>query len=140
MPVRKYFTEEDYKQAQRDNTKRWRETHREERRASARAYYHRHKDRIRQERYHQIIPDYGISLADRDEMIKRQDGKCPICNNLLQGGQKQAIDHCHTTGKVRAVLCTRCNLLVGFIEKDFEHTVRALDYIAQHRGINNTTD
>lgn len=57
---------------------------------------------------------YGISLETYNEMFQRQSGKCSIC-----GKHQSELDHClcvdhdHKTGKIRELLCRKCNLLVG---------------------------
>ena len=44
----------------------------------------------------------------REALVKKQGGKCPLCNGSL--AQKQAVvDHCHDTGRVRSALCRNCN-------------------------------
>ena len=63
---------------------------------------------------------YGITGADYDRMFAEQSGVCAICGEPAHDGntpaawkvRKLAVDHCHTTGKVRALLCNSCNLVV----------------------------
>ncbi len=50
---------------------------------------------------------YGISLSDFQGIWKAQAGKCAICTRPLS--QSANVDHCHRTGKVRGILCWRCN-------------------------------
>lgn len=52
---------------------------------------------------------YGLSLADVDAMIKQQNGRCAICDQA----ETLVIDHCHTTGRVRGLLCRPCNNALG---------------------------
>lgn len=58
---------------------------------------------------------YGISEEDFQKLRLKAAGKCMLCNDNTK---KLNIDHCHKTGKVRGLLCTRCNSLLGVIEKD----------------------
>ncbi len=53
---------------------------------------------------------YGLSQRQYDTMVSLQNGRCSICSNTLT---KSHIDHCHTTGKVRGILCPHCNLGIG---------------------------
>lgn len=55
---------------------------------------------------------YKLTTRAHQAMERAQDGRCAICRNR----RKLHVDHCHTTGRVRALLCRRCNVLVGFIE------------------------
>ena len=58
---------------------------------------------------------YGITLADQERMLVEQGGRCAICRTDRWGGQYNSpvIDHCHATGKVRGILCQRCNVGLG---------------------------
>jgi hypothetical protein len=60
---------------------------------------------------------YGITLDDYEAMLGKQGGVCAICG----GTQKfrdinLAVDHCHDTGRIRGLLCDRCNKALGFVE------------------------
>jgi hypothetical protein len=61
-----------------------------------------------------IRRQYGITLAEYEEMLKAQDYKCAICGNEDEvEGRRLAIDHCHTKGNVRGLLCGKCNRGLG---------------------------
>ncbi len=51
---------------------------------------------------------YGISLADYNRMLKAQGGGCYICGRKPKN-RALDVDHSHRTGKVRGILCHRCN-------------------------------
>ena len=73
---------------------------------------------------------YGITPEIYNEMFAKQEGCCAIClqhqNNFKR---KLAVDHCHTTGKVRGLLCTNCNTAIGKLNDDLERIARAASYI-----------
>ena len=56
---------------------------------------------------------YNISLEEYDKYLLESKGKCKICK---QDTKKLNLDHCHTTGKIRGVLCNMCNVAVGYYE------------------------
>lgn len=58
---------------------------------------------------------YGITREECEHQYRRQDGLCAICGYELF--EKYDIDHCHTTGITRGLLCRSCNQLLGQIEK-----------------------
>jgi len=58
---------------------------------------------------------YGITEADYDRMVEEQGGKCFLCNKV-QRRKRLSIDHDHVTGRVRALLCSRCNEGLGRFE------------------------
>jgi hypothetical protein len=61
---------------------------------------------------------YKITVKDYEAILSRQGGGCAVCNSKSPGaGRKHfAVDHCHETGKVRGLLCNRCNIGLGFYE------------------------
>lgn len=67
---------------------------------------------------------YGITEAQYSDMCLLQDNKCAVCHENFSGTPH--IDHNHATGKVRGLLCRRCNIFVGFLEtKDVLDEARA---------------
>ena len=78
--------------------------------------------------------NFGITLDDYDRMLKSQNNKCAICNSTSTGrkGTKYfAVDHCHTTKKVRGLLCTRCNAGIGYMKDDVEILEKAIAYLGE---------
>ena len=59
---------------------------------------------------------YGITPEQWQAVHDEQGGLCGICRGPQQGKRRLGIDHNHETGKVRGLLCDRCNLLVGKVE------------------------
>ena len=57
--------------------------------------------------------NYGLSMEQVGILYNVQDNKCAICNDVFGNEYKTQIDHCHTTGKVRGLLCINCNWLLG---------------------------
>jgi hypothetical protein len=70
---------------------------------------------------------YGISLEEYDRMVEEQDGCCNICNRRVD---KLVVDHDHVTGKVRALLCNKCNLLIGFAKDNPKVILQATAYLS----------
>ncbi|MGW7330551.1 endonuclease VII domain-containing protein [Streptomyces sp. NPDC054840] len=71
---------------------------------------------------------YGISEAQRDEMIAAQGGLCWICLKA----PAVHVDHCHETGRVRGVLCFNCNSAIGKLGDDPDTLRRAISYLEGH--------
>jgi hypothetical protein len=87
---------------------------------------------IRSDRERQLFTRYGMVLEDYDALLRLQGGLCAICR------ERPAIyvDHNHTTGAVRYILCPACNTLVGLIESDgWERVSAALIYVANGGAI-----
>lgn len=71
---------------------------------------------------------YGISLADYEDMVAAQDGKCAICDKEPEKRVLE-VDHCHQTGRIRGLLCRNCNLAIGKLYDSAEVMERALAYL-----------
>lgn len=76
---------------------------------------------------------YGITTSDYDRMLKEQEGRCGLCRSEdpKRAGQLYfSVDHCHTTGKVRGLLCVTCNSLVGILERSGNWSLLAFEAVA----------
>jgi len=82
------------------------------------------KKRMLKHRYRLDYDDYLL-------MYEQQDGKCKICNTDKELGTVNGllVDHCHTTNKVRGLLCNRCNSGLGHFEDNLELLNNAIEYI-----------
>lgn len=73
---------------------------------------------------------YGITVDDYNRMLQEQGGKCKICNETgdSKDGRRKflCVDHCHKTGKVRGLLCMKCNTSLGAFEKYREQMLQYL--------------
>jgi hypothetical protein len=78
---------------------------------------------------------YQLSIEDYDEMLKRQENCCAICGVDKAGGKGSwHIDHDHKTGKVRGLLCSRCNLGLGYFKDSPENLKQAIAYLEANDG------
>jgi len=76
---------------------------------------------------------YNITLEQKEHMIAAQNGKCAICETELDRGKHTCVDHCHTTGKVRQILCRPCNILIGHCKENTEVLKNAIQYLLTHQ-------
>jgi len=109
---------------------------RDKKRAYTKAYKERHKERLAAEREankdketdKRLRKVFGISIRDYEKMLKRQGGVCAICRRE-EKNKRLAVDHCHTTGVVRGLLCQKCNWAIGMFEDDIQRMEAAINYI-----------
>ena len=66
-------------------------------------------------------------------MIEEQKGVCAICGMVNFDGRRLAVDHNHKTGKIRRLLCLKCNALVGSIETLGDLLPLAMNYLEKHK-------
>ena len=78
---------------------------------------------------------YGLTPEQFEAMWRKQQGKCALCAKTLGiGAGKHAIDHDHDTGIVRALLCLRCNVGLGWFES---FKALAETYLERHCPVRN---
>jgi len=75
-----------------------------------------------------ITSRYGLKLFEYQELLHKQHGVCAICQKG-QGDRRLAVDHEHVTGKVRGLLCSRCNRSIGAFEDNQTLLLRAAAYL-----------
>lgn len=68
---------------------------------------------------YQRLKYYNLSQPEFEVLLSKQGHNCALCGNkLIEGGSTNLnVDHCHNTGRVRGLLCHRCNMIVGFLDK-----------------------
>ncbi len=75
---------------------------------------------------------YGVSIEDYDAMLKKQKNKCAICestSNNRKRAERFCIDHCHSTGKIRGLLCHNCNVLLGKLKDSIAMCKKVVIYL-----------
>lgn len=70
-----------------------------------------------------------LTVEQYNEMLFKQNNKCKICNK--QDTKKLAVDHCHSTGKVRGLLCFRCNAMLGASNDDINILKQGILYLQE---------
>lgn len=73
---------------------------------------------------------YGMTLEEYDAKLEKQGGCCSICgSDNPKGNGRFAVDHCHRTGRVRAILCAPCNQGLGMFDDDIAKLAKAIEYL-----------
>lgn len=81
----------------------------------SKAYWENNKEKGREA---WLRNEYGITVEDFNKLLEAQENKCAICVVPFESSKKTYVDHCHTSGKVRGILCPRCNILMSFLDED----------------------
>lgn len=100
-------------------------------RGECRKCYNLRKNKWRKEnpkQWREIIlkHKYGLSAQQHEEMLLLQGGRCALC---LRGDIKLCIDHDHSSGQVRGLICNMCNSYLGIINDSVEVLKRAIEYL-----------
>lgn len=102
------------------------------------AYDRKHKDKVRNDPQHKLDRQnqrlkskYGISLEIYNKMVADRNNKCDICGmdgSLVRYG-KLKVDHDHSTGEIRGLLCDKCNFAIGLLNDNPTLIGKVLEYL-----------
>lgn len=79
---------------------------------------------------------YGLTHEQVEEMKRLQDYKCYVCSKEESeaGSKGLVVDHNHTTGQVRKLLCGPCNTALGLLNEDIGIFTSLIEYVKEHNG------
>jgi len=116
--------------------KDYHEANKQEISANKKVYHaaNKEKKRVRSLKYY-----YNITLEDYNKMFNEQNGCCAICNtNQNDLVKKLAVDHCHSSLKIRGLLCHYCNTGLGMFKDNTQFLIKAADYLDTTNNNNET--
>ena len=75
---------------------------------------------------------FGMTVEEYDAMVAAQGGACAICKQpeTAAGKTRLSVDHCHESGEVRGLLCSRCNNAIGLLMDNPEYCLAAASYLS----------
>lgn len=76
---------------------------------------------------------YGLTPEVYSDMLIGQDNSCCICLAKFTESNKPMVDHCHSTGVVRGLLCNKCNVCLGYWKDSPMNLIRAEQYLLRAR-------
>jgi hypothetical protein len=113
---REYIKTPEERERRRLHQARWREKNRAHYNAWARENHRKNREKILKRTYgYYVKHKYGLTAADYVALSRGQGDCCAICKAKPMK-RRLHIDHCHTTGKVRGLLCAGCNTKLGWYE------------------------
>jgi hypothetical protein len=92
----------------------------------------RNPDLVKQYTAKSRLVKYGITVEQKDAILTSQKGLCPICSVILTEGRVKTgacIDHDHSTGRVRGILCLLCNVMLGAFKEDLDLLTSTVTYL-----------
>jgi len=75
--------------------------------------------------------NYKMTLDEYDNMLISQDGVCKVCGGQSLGKGRYHVDHDHKTGKIRGLLCHKCNVALGMVQDDISHLKALIKYLKE---------
>lgn len=95
----------------------------------------RYAGRKEQQAFYALGKKYGLSKTAYDNMYEAQQGVCALCGHPQANGSRLRVDHCHMSGRVRQLLCNKCNSGMGMLRESPDLLRKAAEYIERHRGL-----
>lgn len=94
---------------------RYYDNHRVERQLDSLQRYHENRDEnvLKMRERNWKVAGLDFTLEDYEKLLEAQGGVCAICGIPPTPKRALCVDHCHSTGKVRGLLCTKCNRTLG---------------------------
>lgn len=121
----------------REIKRKYDEVHREELNMRAREKRKANPEKFREiDRKHRLRKEYGISIADYEDLLVKQNRHCAACGAepfSVRAGGLLHVDHDHFTGKVRGLLCQACNLALGLLCDDIKIIGGLTRYLNAHQ-------
>jgi hypothetical protein len=109
-----------------ERVQRWQRANPERYRAKLQDYADSGKKKVSDRKSH-LKRKYGLTLEAFDELLASQGGGCAICGRT----DADNVDHDHTSGRVRGILCFNCNITIGQAQDDEDRLAGAMAYLAQ---------
>lgn len=116
--------------------KEWRQNNPDNVRAGKKRWAQNNRVKMRASKRRCILKKkYGITPEQHTLMLIQQNDCCAICNRHKSEFKKSlCVDHDHATGKVRALLCRNCNLLLGYARDNVTTLQDSISYLLKHRN------
>jgi hypothetical protein len=89
--------------------------------------YSKTEKALKRKRKYKLKYYFNTTPEIYEEIYKKQDGKCAICETTVDGFL--CVDHCHKTGNIRGLLCKLCNLGIGNLKDDTNLLTKAITYL-----------
>lgn len=87
------------------------------------------KRHAQSQRQRRIEKTYGLTPSQHQAMFDAQEGRCAICNRSHSDRFQMHLDHCHSSSRVRGLLCQQCNQGLGLFYDDASILLRAMEYL-----------
>lgn len=107
---RKYLAKESTKQQRRDYLKRYKANPQNIERIRL---YNQEYNQLPEVKLSARLRKYKLSTGQFQELVRLEDGRCAVCSKEFSDDSQVRIDHDHTTGDVRGLVCQKCNMSLG---------------------------
>ena len=121
-----------YRKAYYEKNKEAIKAYREKNKEAMKAYQEKNKEALAAyNKAFYMLRKYGITLAEKKEMLNEQGNKCKICLQEFNDKVVSCVDHCHTMGNIRGLLCRQCNVGLGNFKDNPVALIKAAEYLKE---------
>jgi hypothetical protein len=111
-------------------SKAWREANVERAKENRRKSYLANKEaNLQYSKEYNLKRKFNITSIEYNTMLEKQNNVCAICGNTCS--KSLAVDHCHTTGRIRGLLCNNCNRGLGHFKDNPNYLQKAIEYLKE---------
>src|SRR3990167_10076450 len=139
---KKYYSE--HREERLEYARKYRESHAEEMRAAHKEWYYKNRDEVLKQkramdkinrkkqsikaRERKLKKIYSITIEEYRNLLNEQGGVCLGCRKS-PNGKDLCVDHNHETGRIRGLLCSGCNLIIGHAEDNVMVLENLIEYL-----------
>lgn len=97
---------------------------------SLRTVFASEEDRKQYAQLNTQLKKYGIDIIEYEYLLHKQKGRCAICKkDLAKGKRRPHVDHDHSNGAIRGILCNLCNIGLGMFHDNTRLLAGAIVYL-----------
>lgn len=114
----------------------------EKQRLRYKEYSKRRPDIFEKARRRGVVRVYGLTLEQYEEMLLRCGYRCEVCGKMHEEKQygRLTVDHNHKNGKIRGLLCLRCNAGLGQLMDNPQNVIKLFNYVSRNDSLGNFDD
>ena len=128
--IEKAEYDKQYRKDNKEHYKQYRLDHKKERTEYNRRYNYEHKEEsAKRNKKWRLNVAHGLTYKEWEGLWYAQDGRCAICDKFFAEQIDINVDHDHETGKIRGLLCRKCNYGLGYFDDSVELLEEATQYI-----------
>ena len=130
--IRAFKNTEEFRKYMREYATIYRKKHAKEI-SERRSNYYKFNDGHKKQKALQLKERYGITYEVFERMLISQEGLCVICKGR-NNKRELSVDHNHETGKVRELLCYKCNTIIGLSGENINTLEAIINYLKKHNA------
>ena len=124
----------DHPRLAKKTDRKYREKYKEKRKRYVQSWRERDANHwSKKKREYNLRYSYGLTVEAYDALLQQQKGQCALCGTSESGTRSGVlvVDHDHKTGRVRGLLCKKCNSALGYLRHNVSVLSKAIEYLSR---------